>query len=70
VTAKLDEIVVAEVAGTLPQNVNFAIKSSGIQGFLDASGIKYEVAQSMEMLSRADVIENASPYIVAITCHR
>jgi S1-C subfamily serine protease len=70
VTAKLDEIVVAKVAGTLPQNVNFAIKSSGIQSFLDATGIKYEVAPSMEKLSRVDVIENAGPYIVAIRCRR
>ncbi len=40
VSSKLNEIAVAQAMGTLSQNVNFAIKSSFVQIFLDTNRVE------------------------------
>jgi len=68
VTAKLDAIKVAGVTGDIPQNVNFAIKAEVLRIFLDANKVHYEIAESKETLSPADVGERGTPITVLVEC--
>jgi S1-C subfamily serine protease/uncharacterized protein len=69
VSARLNELAVAEATGTLPQNINFAIKSTSIRDFLDAHRIDYSVAKSDAKLDPADVGEKAMKSTVMIQCY-
>ena len=66
--ATLDALSVAKATGSIPQNVNFAIKSSIVREFLDSKGIHYETAVSNNSLSAADVSEIGVKSLVRIEC--
>ena len=66
VSARINELAVAEATGTLPQNINFAIKSGNVRSFLEANHIDYETAQSTNKLDPADVGESAAKSVVML----
>ena len=74
VTAKLNKFAAAdwtglpEWLGTLPENVNFALKSDNVRGFLDANGIRYQTASSAVKRDAADVGELASKSVTMVDC--
>jgi S1-C subfamily serine protease len=69
VSSQLDEAKMQELTGTVPQNVNFAIKASMLNDFLHAAGISPLLAgQSGAEKSIADVAELAKPLTVQIVC--
>jgi S1-C subfamily serine protease len=70
VSARINELAVAEATGTLPQNINFAIKSGIVLGFLEANHIDYETAQSTNKLDPADVGESATKSVVMLECFK
>ncbi len=53
VSARLNKLTVAEATGTLPENINFAIKSGRAREFLEANRIEYGTAQSTTKLDPA-----------------
>ena len=69
VSARLNELAIAELTGTLPQNINFAIKSTSIRDFLDAHRIDYSIAKSDAKLDPADVGEKAMKSTVMLQCY-
>ena len=60
----------AQQSGNIPQNVNFAITSDITQSFLRANNIKYEVSESSDPLSAADIAEQAQSMTGALLCYR
>ncbi len=68
VSSKINELAIAKATGSLPQNINFAIKSSTLQTFLDTHGIDYEFENSDTKLETADIAGKAQDYIVRVTC--
>ncbi len=68
VVGKLDAMKVAKVIGDIPQNVNFATTSAVVRRFLDANGVKYELALSKKRLEAADVGELAKKFTVVVEC--
>jgi uncharacterized protein len=68
VSARINELAVAKLTGSLPQNINFAIKSAIVRTFLDAHQIEYETAQSTTKVEAADVAENATKSTVLLVC--
>lgn len=74
VTAKLNKFAAAkwtglpEWLGTLPENINFALKSDNARAFLDANGIQYERASSTAKRDAADVGELASKSVAMVDC--
>jgi S1-C subfamily serine protease len=60
----------ASVIGAIPQNVNFAIKASVLESFLEAHGVAYRREQSAASLSVADVGERARSFSVMVECFK
>ena len=70
VTGKLNAMRLAQFAGDVSQNVNFALKAEMARIFLDSKGIAYQTARSEQQLSPADVGDIARPFTVRIECER
>jgi S1-C subfamily serine protease len=68
VTSKLNAVRIARFTGDVPQNVNFAIKGEIARAFLDSMGINYQMAQSSQSLSVAEVGDVARPFTVFVEC--
>ena len=68
VAAKLDALRVARYTGTIPENINFAIKTGAIRDFLDNSVVPYETAVPGTELKTADIATNARAYTLLISC--
>jgi len=56
-----------KMVGTLPQNVNFAIKTDVVQTFLATNGITAETGGGREM-GAADVGDRARTFTVLVEC--
>ncbi len=68
VSAKLDAIRVARATGTIPENINFAIKTGAIRDFLDNSVVPYETAAPGGDLKTSDIANNARAFTLLVTC--
>ena len=68
VVSKLDAAWVAKVAGDVPQNVNFAIRSNVLASFLDANGVDYRSSQAGSKLSTQQVASRAQAFTVLVEC--
>ena len=58
----------AEERGHIAQNVNFAIKSTILKGFLKANKVSFEKADSTEELTLPDIAEKAETFTVLVGC--
>ena len=59
VVSKLNAVAIAKWTGDIPQNVNFAIKSSVVRGFLEANGVDYVAAGTATRSSIISIAEVA-----------
>jgi len=69
VSTRINDLVIAEATGTLPQYINFAIKSAIIREFLNSHGIVYTTAESTARLDPSDVAETATKATAKVTCY-
>lgn len=68
VSSKLDAVTMANVTGDIPQNVNFALKTSVLKAFLDSVSVGYQMSSSGTQLSSAVVASRAKEYTALIEC--
>jgi S1-C subfamily serine protease len=68
VSAKLSELAMLKATGSLPQNVNFAIKAQTIQLFLSTHKVKYLSQESTKKYETADVAEKAEEFTLQVQC--
>lgn len=68
IVAKLNAVRVAQATGTLPENVNFAIKSAIAIGFMDANSVAYSVRPSLAILEVTKITEIAEKYSGFVGC--
>jgi S1-C subfamily serine protease len=68
VSARINDMAIAEATGTLPRNINFAIKSGIIREFFDSHGIVYTTAESTSELDPSDVAETATKATAQLIC--
>jgi serine protease Do len=68
VVSKLDALKAAETIGDIPQNVNFAIKSSVAMNFLDGSSILYQTMSAGTPLDTPGLAELAQGFTYLIEC--
>jgi len=69
-TLTMNALAIAEITGSIPQNVNFSIKSGVVREFLDSKGLSYQTAGSTAKLDPADVGEIGTKSVVMIECTR
>jgi len=70
VVGKLDALEIAAATKDVPQNVNFALKTSMLMNFLDANGINYATASAGQSISYADIADRARGISVLIECEK
>jgi S1-C subfamily serine protease len=68
VSSRLSELAMLKATGSLPQNVNFAIKSQAIQLFLATHKIKYSSQDSIKKYEAADIVERAEEFTLQVQC--
>jgi len=68
VVSKLNALRAASITGDIPQNINFAIKSSVVLSFLEAHGIAVARGETNEDLQVSDVAERARLFTARIEC--
>ncbi|UVO36812.1 serine protease [Bradyrhizobium arachidis] len=69
VTGKLDGLRVAAATGSIPENINFAIKTGALRDFLDNSVVPYQTAEPKGELKTTDIAGNARAYTMLISCN-
>lgn len=69
VVSKLDAIKIAAAIDDLPQNVNFAIKTSVLVNFLEAHGVLYTSSSTQSPLQPTELAERAKAISVFIQCN-
>ena len=55
VTQKLDALKIAKATGSIPENINFAIKAGALRDFLDNNVVSYRTADSTSELKTSEV---------------
>tara|TARA_B100001057_G_scaffold491042_1_gene580478 strand:+ start:110 stop:1234 length:1125 start_codon:yes stop_codon:yes gene_type:complete len=68
VSSKLNAIAVANYTGTLPENVNFAIKSKYLVDHLKANKVNFEYSNSSDELKKSKIAKAAKDYTVKVKC--
>ena len=68
VSARLPDIEILKASGSLPQNVNFAIRGDLAMGFLKANGVQPLVAEPKSPLSASEIAINAQAFTVQVIC--
>ena len=70
VAAKLNALRMARATGSIPENINFAIKTGALRDFLDNSAVEYRSAEGREMKKKetSEIAKDARGYTLLITC--
>jgi S1-C subfamily serine protease len=68
VSAKLPDIEMLKTSGSLPQNVNFAIRGELASSFLRANGVEPTEAEPAKVLSASEIASEGQDYTVQIIC--
>ena len=69
VNSRLNDLAMVEATGSIPQNVNFAIKSSIVQIFLDANNISYFTSEPGPKLSTSQIMHMAREFTPYVQCN-
>lgn len=70
VVSKLDAVRVAELAGDIPQNVNFAITANALVNFLEAHRVNYRPSPERRRLAPEEIARKAAEFTVQVECQR
>ncbi len=68
INAKLNALNVALKQGDIPQNVNFAIKASVTQNFLETNGFNVRSETASKKLEPTDLAEHLKSFSVKVNC--
>jgi S1-C subfamily serine protease len=69
VTYKLNALKTAVANGDIPQNVNFALKSSAAASFLESNRVVFETGSTTASMGPADLADHAKMISAFIACH-
>lgn len=68
VTAKLNALKTLVASGDMPQNVNFAIRATGLVAFLQSNGINLDATSKAAKMSPPDLADEAASISVQVIC--
>jgi S1-C subfamily serine protease len=68
VAEKLNALKIAKATGSIPENVNFAIKIGALRDFLDNNVVSYQTAESTSELKTSEIASAARAYTILVSC--
>ncbi|WP_426957649.1 S1C family serine protease [Muricoccus radiodurans] len=68
VQARANDLTVLRATGTLPQNINFAIRAETVEGFLRENGVTTERVSGSRGLSASAISAAAQEAVVSVRC--
>jgi len=68
VAEKLNALKIAKATGSIPENINFAIKTGALRDFLDNNVVSYRTADSTSELKTSEIASAARAYTILISC--
>lgn len=68
VNSRINDLAIANATGSIPQNVNFAIKGSVAMNFLEAHSIPFKTSSTVKERQLVDITDLAKRFSVFITC--
>jgi uncharacterized protein len=68
IVSTINGLALASATGSLPQNVNFAIKASVAAAFLDAQDVRHEDTSDQSALSTPDLTTHARSFTAKVVC--
>lgn len=68
VKSKLNVLRVAGLSGDIPQNMNFAVSSATLRGFLDAKSASYKEVGNERELTGVQIAARATAFTVLVEC--
>lgn len=68
ITSSLNEKSTLAATGAIPQNINFAIKTSLLVNMLNSVGVQYSSGSSSIPMSTTEIAESADHYAVQVLC--
>ena len=70
IVSKLNGLRVARATGSIPENINFAVRADLARALLDKNGIKYDVSPSDVVLTTPDIAEKVFKFTAMVQCFR
>ena len=70
VVSRMSDAYAMRTSGSVPQNVNFAIKPDVVRGFLDDHGVAYQTAYTDAPASTREIADQARSHTQRIVCER
>ena len=70
VVSRMSDGYAMRTSGSVPQNVNFAIKPDVVRGFLDDHGVAYQTAYTDAPASTREIADQARSHTQRIVCER
>ncbi len=70
VVSQLNKVKFAKVTGSMPENVNFGIKTSTVRQFLNASGLTTKWSKRSKPMSTRELAKIAKSQTVMVVCHQ
>jgi len=71
IVSKLNGLRVARAIGSLPENINFAVRADLARALLDKNGIKYDTASpKAELLETPEIAEKTFKFTAMVQCYK
>ena len=71
IVSKLNGLRVARAIGSLPENINFAVRAHFARALLDKNGIKYDTASPKpELLETPEIAEKTFKFTAMLQCYK
>ena len=70
IVSSLDDIAAIQATGSIPQNVNFAIRPDSIKTLLSANGIDVPSREDEEPISVPAIVDYGSTFIAQVYCYQ
>jgi S1-C subfamily serine protease len=70
VVAQLNKLKMAKAIGSMPENVNFGIKTSTVRQFLTSSGLPTKWSRRSNSMSGKELAKIAKKQTLMVMCHQ
>jgi S1-C subfamily serine protease len=70
IVSKLNGLRVASAIGSLPENINFAVKGNLARALLDKNSVQYEISPSNTELPAPEIAEKVFKFTALVQCYK